>query len=1089
MTSLREFLDELARVDVRVWADGETLRCSGPADVVTPELQAQLRARKAEILAFLGQARAATMGGDWTPAPRPGRLPLSEGQERLWRLAELQPASGAYITTTVFRLEGDLDVAAVERSLDELQRRHEILRTSFPSDGGDPVQRIAPPAAWRLPVRDVSPEMRRSPEQREQTLRRLLQAEICRPFDVTAAPPWRAVLLRVGERDHVLSVTTHHIIFDGWSKVVFLRELGDAYRAFSAGQSPEMPPLPLQYADYAIWQRRRLVEELPGQLAYWEKCLGGRVPELRLPRDHARSSATTARGGSRSFEVPAAVADALRQLSRREQATLYMTLLAAFAAWLHRYTEQLDQVVCSPVAARDRPELEGLIGYFNNIVVMRLDLSGDPPFGELIRRVRRVALEAHAHHAVPLQRLAELPNLVRTPLTRGMFAYQDASTRVLDLPGLVATPLDLRKETADFDLALYMESSAGGKLSGVLEYHAELFEEDTVTRMLQDLQVVLASVAESPERRVSQLPRRGDGSGAVERLLAGHPQITEAVVVPDQRGLGPVAYLVLNEDDVPQLDDIRQYLRARVPDYLLPAAFVPLEAVPLTADGAVDRPALPPPRLAERPVGTYAAPRTELERQLADIWQRVLWLDQKVGIHDHFLDLGGHSLLSVQLMLELKTRLGRRLPLEALSEWSTVAELARVLEGTDGPEAPESPGPSGSASPRDEGAVAPPLAASILYGLRTYTASWAGQRATPQSLVIGLNTKGTSPPLFWCLQNYRELKQLAKYVGPDRPVYGMRSGNKVMVKTDANNRALAARYVRDILEIQPEGSFVVGGNCQAASIAFYIATGLLDAGHEVPLLVLMERFVPHPYPKPVALLFGAESDRNPYWRFREPERGWRKYYPGGLTIDIVAGAHGQFFQEPNIQVLAQTLVRRMDEVRGREQDRSPAGRARELQILPPTAYRASLAAPASCAAEPGAELRIPVTVTNVSPDVWRPSEVSGIFVANRWLNGWGRVVSALDGRSPLPGACPPGSSVEVELSVVAPRESGRYILELDLVDEGVAWFKDRGSEAARVRVQVGDRRPRSFLGRLASLGNRFETRHGDERPRSSGGER
>src|SRR5581483_7169149 len=150
MTSLREFLDELARVDVRVWADGETLRCSGPADVVTPELQAQLRARKAEILAFLGQARAATMGGDWTPAPRPGRLPLSEGQERLWRLAELQPASGAYITTTVFRLEGDLDVAAMERSLDELQRRHEILRTSFPSDGGDPVQRIAPPAAWRL---------------------------------------------------------------------------------------------------------------------------------------------------------------------------------------------------------------------------------------------------------------------------------------------------------------------------------------------------------------------------------------------------------------------------------------------------------------------------------------------------------------------------------------------------------------------------------------------------------------------------------------------------------------------------------------------------------------------------------------------------------------------------------------------------------------------------------------------------------------------------------------------------------------------------------------------------------------------------
>ncbi len=1080
MTSLREFLAELARLDVKLWADGDTLRCSGPGDVVTPDLQAQLRARKAEILAFLAEGRSRPEATDVTRVPRGGRLPLSEGQERLWRLAERQPASGAYITTTVFRLEGDLDVAALERSLDGLQRRHEILRTSFPSDGGGPVQRIAPPAPWRLPVRDVSPELRGSREQREQTLRRLLQAEIRQPFDITAAPPWRGVLLRAGEREHVLSFTTHHIIFDGWSKAVFLRELGQAYRAFSAGRPPDLPELPIQYADYARWQRRRLAEALPGQLAYWERRLGGTVPELRLPRDHARSPATTARGGSRSFEVPAAVADALRRLSRREQATLYMTLLAAFAAWLHRYTEQLDQVVCSPVAARDRAELEGLIGYFNNIVVMRLDLSGDPAFGELIRRVRRVALEAHAHHAVPLQRVAELPNLVRTPLTRGMFAYQDASTRILDLPGVVATPLDLRKETADFDLALYMESSASGTLSGVIEYHAELFEEDTVSRMLEDFQAVLASGGESPQRRVSQLPRSGDGFAAIERLLAGHPQIAEAVVVPDHPGLGPVAYVVLNEDDVPQLDAIRQFVRARAPDHLVPAAFVPLEAIPLTPDGAIDRPALPAPRLAGRPPGTYVAPRTDLERQLAEIWRRVLWLDQEVGVHDHFLDLGGHSLLSVQLMLELQTRLGRRLPLEALPELSTVAELARLLEHAEGPE-PSAPAP---ASPPGAG-TAPPLAAPILYGLRTYTASWAGQRVTPQSLAIGLNTTGAAPRLFWCLQNYRELKQLARYLGPDRPVYGMRSGNKVMVKTDANNRALAARYVRDILEVQPEGAFVIGGNCQAASIAFHIATGLLEAGHEVPLLFLMERFVPQPYPGPVALLFGAESDRNPYWRFREPERGWRKYYPGGHTVDIIAGTHGQFFQEPNIQVLARTLGRRMDEARGSARDGSPAGSARTFQVLPPTAYRASLVAPASCAAEPGAQLRIPVTVTNASPDVWRSSEASGIFVANRWLNGWGKVVTPLDGRAPLSGECPPGASAEIELSVIAPRESGRYILELDLVDEGVAWFKDRGSEATRVRVQVAGRRSRSFLGRLAHLGHRV----GKRPPAAPGGER
>ena len=1053
MRSISELLADLASKDIKIWADGGKLRCSGPDQFMTPELQSELGARKAELLAFLDQVNRPEGSKHLAlaPVPRNGNIPLSHGQERIWSLVEMQPQSSVYNISTAFRLLGPLNVPALERSLNELQCRHEILRTIFPADHGKPRQLIYPAAPLILPLTDVAQDLRMLPaDRRELEIRRLLESEVQRPFDLKTGPLWRSRLLRLGDREHVLSFTMHHIIFDGRSKYAFLTEIGLFYSAFSAGEIPEISELPIQYADFASWQREWFQGEIiERQLAYWKKQLGGLVCELRLPTDHLRSPAAIFRGGNLAFELPDALAQALAGLSRREQASLFITLLAAFCGLLYRYTEQEDLLVCSPFASRDRAELEGLIGYFNNIVVMRANLSNNPSFRELIGRVRRVALEASENQNLPLQKLAELPNLVRTPLTRAMFSFQEISSRTLNLPGVSASSIEMRKEAADFDLAMYMEST-DGKLSGVLEFNADLFGDQSIAQMLRHFQTVLEAVAANPDGQLSQLPRFGKDLREIEALLANHPQIDEAVVVRAQNHPGSVAYLVLNEYDVPSLEEIREFARAELPDYLVPMAFVPLDEMPLAADGSVDRSALPPAAIGRgRAEQYYVAPRTALERKLAEIWKKVLWLDHDVGIHDRFFDLGGHSLLSVQLALELEKELHRTLPVNALSQLSTIAELAGILEGEhDAPPQPRRNGVDGTRL------LPAQLSPEIYRGLRTYAAAWQGQRATPESLMVGLNTNGSKQALFWCLQRYKALTQLAKYLGPDQPIYGMRSGHQVMVKTQENINALAAHYVGEILAVQPQGPFLVAGNCQAAKIAIQIAKQLTDLGHEITLLLVQEKFVPEWYPGRVALIFGSESEVNPYFCFRHPEFGWKKYYTGEFSVDLVSGKHGQFHREPNIQVLVDAVRRRIEEAQKKPSWRGQDRPVENFQWLPEAAYRAELTAQESWTCAPGQEVSIPVVIKNVSSETWRSSEKSGIAVANRWLNAKGNVIDSLDGRAPLVGDLESGSAKEINLTVKTPMKSGQYFLELDLVEEGITWFKDQGSTVTQLQVTV-----------------------------------
>jgi aspartate racemase len=349
---------------------------------------------------------------------------------------------------------------------------------------GQPIQVIHPAVTLLLPIVDL----RELPEtEREVEAQRLVTEEAQRPFDLVNEQSFRTQLLHLGEEEHLLLLTMHHIVSDGWSLGVFMRELTALYEAFSTEKSSSLPELPIQYADFAAWQNEWLVGEvLEVQLNYWKRHLGGQLPVLDLPTDRPRPPVQTYRGARQSLELPKKSSDALKALSQQEGVTLFMTLLAVFQILLYRYTGQEDVIVGSPIANRNRVEVEGLIGFFVNTLVLRTELSGDPSFRELLGRVREVALGAYAHQDLPFEKLVEElqveRDLSRNPLFQVMFVLQNAPISALEFRGLSLTPLEVHNGTAKFDLTLELEESAEG-IRGWFEYNTDLFDTLTITRM------------------------------------------------------------------------------------------------------------------------------------------------------------------------------------------------------------------------------------------------------------------------------------------------------------------------------------------------------------------------------------------------------------------------------------------------------------------------------------------------------------------------------------------------------------------------------------------------------------------------------
>ncbi|HEX8819852.1 MAG TPA: condensation domain-containing protein, partial [Archangium sp.] len=437
---------------------------------------------------------------------REGPLPPGFAQQRLWFLDRLQPGSTAYNIPYALRMEGVLDVAALERGLEEVVRRHEVLQASFESQAGEPVVRLAGPL--RLPLAPVDLSELEAGQRSEEVVR-LASEESGRPFELSRGPLLRATLLRLGEREHVLLLTVHHIVFDGWSAGLLFQELAALYGAFSRGEPSPLAELPLQYTDYARWQREWLKgEALEAQLAYWRGRLADSPPVLELPLDRPR----LARGSTRAGRVPVTLSrelsETLGALAQREGSSLFMVLLAGFQALLGRWSGQEDIVVGTPVAGRTRAEVEGLIGLFVNTLVLRTDLSGAPTFRELVARVREVALGAYAHQDVPFEKLVEELKPVRdmrsSPLFQVMFALQNVPAREVSLPELKLSPVEQEGAEAKLDLTLSLTQTPEG-LRGAFSYDAALFEPATIERLARHLETLLAAVAAAPDRRVEEV--------------------------------------------------------------------------------------------------------------------------------------------------------------------------------------------------------------------------------------------------------------------------------------------------------------------------------------------------------------------------------------------------------------------------------------------------------------------------------------------------------------------------------------------------------------------------------------------------------
>ena len=508
MKTTEQFLSYLDSLDIKLWLDGDHLRCNAPKGKLSPEFKAELTERKAEILELIRNINQ--LNNIQEPIPQVSResnLLISFAQERLWFLDRFEADSPLYNLPKVFRIKGILNVEALRQSLNQIIQRHEALRTSFTSVEGQPVQVITASLAITLPIVDLQdlPEIEQKAE-----VKRLIDSEIQQPFNLTQVPLLRTTLLRLSKVEHIVMFTIHHIVFDGWSMEILIQELKTFYEAFCRNQNSPLPELPIQYADFAVWQRQWLVGELfESQLSYWQKQLDGAPESLELPTDSPRPAVQSFKGANHNFELSLELSVELRNFSQQQGCTLFVTLLAAFKTLLYRYTNNNDMVVGSPIANRNHKQIEKLIGFFVNTLVLRTNLSGNPSFIQLLNRVRKVALGAYAHQDLPFEKVVEKlqpqRSLSYSPLFQVMFVLQNAQSSDLQLSDLTLNILETQNTTAMFDLTLGMEETESG-LVGTFEYSTDLFKAQTIERMAKHLQVLLEAIIANPQQCLSELP-------------------------------------------------------------------------------------------------------------------------------------------------------------------------------------------------------------------------------------------------------------------------------------------------------------------------------------------------------------------------------------------------------------------------------------------------------------------------------------------------------------------------------------------------------------------------------------------------------
>ncbi|TCP54572.1 amino acid adenylation domain-containing protein [Tumebacillus sp. BK434] len=569
------------------------------------------------------------------PGSRERERDASYSQQRLWFLEQLEPDNVAHNVPEILRIQGKLDLEIVERSLQAMFRRHDSLRTNFIDRDGQAMQVVEPADTFKFALNVI--DLTHLPyEARDAEAQRIAEEVTNTPFDLSQDLLLHLKLVKISDEEYVAAPVFHHIITDAWSMGVFFTEMQAHFEAFTAGQEPDLPEPVLQFSDYAVWHRDWLEgESLQAQLAFWQERLKGDLPVLQLPSDRPRPQERTHEGSHHSLHLSVELTQKLHQLCKQEGTTMYMTLLTAYKTLLHLYSGQTDILVGSPIANRQKKELEGLIGFFVNTLVMRTELSPELTFRELLQRVRNLALDAYANQDVPFEKLVEKlapkRSLSHSPIFQTMFTLQNphrGGAQSLQMPGMSAeaaglklTRLGVEKKAAQFDIQLLMADGADG-LRAEFEYATDLFDEATIARMAEHFERLLQHIVDAPDAKLTHLHPFTDGEA--ERLFA-----KRSIHLPQAEQRQPAA-----------------------------------------------KPA-------------FLAPRTPLEAELADIFKAVFSFE-KIGVHDDFFELGGHSLLATRAVARINQQFDVRLPLRALFEAPTIAELAALIEaGGSASQAPE----------------------------------------------------------------------------------------------------------------------------------------------------------------------------------------------------------------------------------------------------------------------------------------------------------------------------------------------------------------------------------------------------------------
>jgi len=812
-------------------------------------------------------------------------FPTTVGQQGFWYLDQLERGNSAYNIAVRFRLEGPLQHAALVRAINEIVRRHESLRTVVLNMDGHPVQVVTPSLSIPVPLVDLGDVAAAERHARSQVL---TVEEARRRFDLAVGPLIRASLLRFDKQDHVLLVTVHHVISDGWSIGVMTQELGALYDTFCRGSNSPLADLPLQYGDFAVWQKRWLENSAQeGQLSYWkEKLAHLRLLEIRT--DRPRPATQTSNGHIESLLLPKALTESLKEVSNREGVTFFMLALAALKVMLMRHSAQSDIFVGTLVAGRPRVELEPLIGLFVNPLVLRTDLAGNPTFPELLARVRETVVEALANQDVPFERVVECVQPKRDPSRHPVFQinfiYQRDFVRPLEVSGLTLTALPSVSPGAIYDLNFFMVERADGWRASC-EYNTDLYEAATINRMLAQFQSLLRGIVADPSRRISEIPM---------------------LTADDRESWMPATRAAIRRATV------RELHRA--------------------AGGS----------------GLFVAPRNEMEARLVKLWERVLGL-KEISITSDFFDLGGHSLLAVSLLAQIERTFGRKVSLAMFLQSPTIQGLARSFNEESSMQRHSrvvAIQPEGSRTPLfliDAGPFFRPLAHRLgndqpLFGLLLPDLAELSEQFTVKELVSYLiaDLRGVRPHGPYYLGGWPHAGVLAYDLARSLKAQGEEVALLVLFDT------CSPRYLRGFkrLKALPVRLYILAekliyhfGNLRRMRLKeateyarervktiqekwklkfwqFWYrdmkrpAPDRLKFSSSFQYLAVLEH-EPEPCTVPLVLFRSAVLQTG---RFRDPLLGWGELARGGIVVHEMQGNHVTMFSEPLVRELADKLA-------------------------------------------------------------------------------------------------------------------------------------------------------------------------------------